>query len=158
MWINRRTDYATRVVLALALASGERPHKLHDLAEATSTPVTVLEQLLPQLRAAGIVRSERGPTGGYRLNHPPDQITLGRVVRLIQGPLAPIGCATRHDAEPCPMELGCSLQATWAAVRDATIAILDSTTFADLAARAGGRWEPDAVAVALAGSASPAPT
>jgi Rrf2 family protein len=155
MWINRRTDYATRAVLALALARGERPHKLHELADATSTPVTVLEQLLPQLRAAGIVRSERGPTGGYRLNHRPDQITLGRVVRLIQGPLAPIGCATRHDAEPCPMELGCSLQETWAAVRDATIAILDSTTFADLAARAGGRWEPDAVAVALAAPGGP---
>src|SRR5262249_14369549 len=63
-----------------------------------------------------------------------------RVVRLIQGPLAPIACATRSDAETCPMELGCSLQATWSAVRDATIAILDETTFADLAARAGGRW------------------
>ncbi len=151
MWINRRTDYATRVVLALSLAPGDRPHKLHALAETTSTPLTVLEQLLPQLRAAGIVRSERGPTGGYRLNHPPDQITLGRVVRLIQGPLAPIGCATRHDAEPCPMELGCSLQETWAAVRDATIAILDSTTFADLAARAGGRWESAPLAVSTPG-------
>jgi Rrf2 family protein len=155
MWINRRTDYATRVVLALALASDDRPHKLYQLADATSTPLTVLEQLLPQLRAAGIVRSERGPTGGYRLNHSPDEITLGRVVRLIQGPLAPIGCATRHDAEPCPMELGCSLQETWAAVRDATIAIVDSTTFADLAARAAGRWEPEAVAVALAASSEP---
>jgi Rrf2 family cysteine metabolism transcriptional repressor len=147
MWINRRTDYATRAVLALALADDGRPHKLQELAEATSTPLTVLEQLLPQLRAAGIVRSERGPAGGYRLNHPPAEITLGRVVRLIQGPLAPIACATRHDAEPCPMELGCSLQATWSAVRDATIAILDATTFADLAAQAGGRWEPPPVAV-----------
>jgi Rrf2 family protein len=155
MWINRRTDYATRAVLALALADGSRLHKLQELADTTHTPVTVLEQLLPQLRAAGIVRSERGPTGGYRLNHPPDELTLGRVVRLIQGPLAPIACATRHGPEPCPMELGCSLQETWMAVRDATIAILDSTTFADLASRAGGRWEPDPVAVALATPAGP---
>ena len=124
--------------------------KLQELADRTATPLTVLEQLLPQLRAAGIVRSERGPAGGYQLNHPPEEITLGRVVRLIQGPLAPIACATRSDAESCPMELGCSLQATWSAVRDATIAILDSTTFADLAARASGRWT-DPVPVSLAG-------
>ena len=142
MWITRRTDYATRAVLALALADDERPRKIQDLAELTSTPVTVLEQLLPQLRSAGIVRSERGPSGGYRLNHLPAEITLGRVVRLIQGPLAPISCATRSEPEACAMEIGCSLQETWAAVRDATIAILDATTFADLAARAGGRWTP----------------
>ena len=158
MWINRRTDYATRAVLALALLDDGQPHKLQELAERTATPVTVLEQLLPQLRAAGIVRSERGPAGGYRLNHRPADITLGRVVRLIQGPLAPIACATRSDAETCPMELGCSLQATWSAVRDATIAILDETTFADLAARAGGRWtEPLPVAVG-APSARPVAT
>jgi Rrf2 family protein len=159
MWINRRTDYATRAVLALALADGGHLHKLQELAATTRTPVTVLEQLLPQLRAAGIVRSERGPTGGYRLNHPPEEITLGRVVRLIQGPLAPISCATRHGPEPCPMELGCSLQETWMAVRDATIAILDSTTFADLAARAGGRWTETPVAVgapARRGESAPA--
>jgi len=151
MWINRRTDYATRAVLALALTDDGRPHKLQELADATRTPITVLEQLLPQLRAAGIVRSERGPTGGYRLNHPPADITLGKVVRLIQGPLAPIACATRHDPEGCPMELGCSLQETWSAVRDATIAILDATTFADLVDRAGGRWVDAGVPVELAG-------
>jgi Rrf2 family protein len=153
MWINRRTDYATRAVLALALADDGRPHKLQELAAVTATPLTVLEQLLPQLRAAGIVRSERGPAGGYRLNHAPAEITLGRVVRLIQGPLAPIACATRSGAESCPMELGCSLQATWSAVRDATIAILDSTTLADLAAGAGGRWTaPVEVALAARGA------
>jgi Rrf2 family protein len=140
MWITRRTDYATRAVLALAIADDGRPRKIHDIAEATSTPVNVLEQLLPQLRSAGIVRSERGPSGGYRLNHPPEDISLGKVVRLIQGPLAPISCATRHEPEPCAMEIGCTLRDVWTDVRDATIAILDATTFADLAARAGGRW------------------
>ena len=147
MWITRRTDYATRAVLAMALADDGRPRKIQDLAEATGTPVTVLEQVLPQLRSAGIVRSERGPSGGYRLNHSPADITLGKVVRLIQGPLAPISCATRAGPEPCVMEVGCALQETWAEVRDATIAILDATTFEDLAARSGGRWlEPTPVA------------
>jgi Rrf2 family protein len=146
MWITRRTDYATRAVLALALATDDRSHKIHEIATATSTPVSVLEQLMPQLRGAGIVRSERGPSGGYRLNHDPAEITLGRVVRVVQGPLAPISCATRSEPEPCPMDVGCALQATWADVRDATIAILDRTTFADLAARSGGRWVSSSLA------------
>ena len=156
MWISRRTDYATRAVLALALVADDRPRKIHELAQMTSTPESVLEQLLPQLRGAGIVRSERGPSGGYRLNHAPEEITLGRVVRLIQGPLAPISCATRNSPEPCAMELGCALQQTWAEVRDATIAILDTTTFAALVERSGGRWseirEPLAVPVAAPGT------
>lgn len=140
MWISRRTDYATRAVLALALAGDRGPIKIQELATATETPVSVLEQLMAQLRTAGIVRSERGPAGGYRLNHAPAEITLDRVVRLFQGPLAPIACATRANPEPCPMEVACALRETWAEVRDATIAILERTTFADLAARSGGRW------------------
>jgi Rrf2 family protein len=99
-----------------------------------------LEQIMAQLRGAGIVRSERGPSGGYRLNHPPKDITLERVVRLFQGPLAPISCATRSEPEPCPMEVECSLKETWEEVRDVTIKILERTNFATLAQRAGGPW------------------
>jgi Rrf2 family protein len=150
MWITRRTDYATRAVLALALADDDRPRKIHELAAHTATPVSVLEQLLPQLRGAGIVRSERGPSGGYRLNHPAEEITLGKVVRVVQGPLAPISCATRSEPEPCPMEIGCTLRDKWTEVRDATIAILDETNFAELAERSGGRWkDPSSVEVEL---------
>ena len=72
MWVSRRTDYATRAVLALALADGG-PLKLDDLAETTEAPRSVLEQVMPVLRAAGIVRSARGPEGGYRLNNPADR-------------------------------------------------------------------------------------
>ena len=90
------------------------------------------------MRTAGIVRSERGQAGGYRLNKDPEEITLERVVRLFQGPLAPISCATRHNPEPCPMTIGCTLRDVWEEVRDATISLLGGVTFADLAARAGG--------------------
>jgi Rrf2 family protein len=140
MWISRRTDYATRALVALALEQDARPVKIQELAERTDTPISVLEQVLPQLRSAGVVRSERGPSGGYRLNHAPEDITLERVVRILQGPLAPIACATRSEPEPCSMLVGCALHETWAEVRDATIAILERTTFADLAARSSGRW------------------
>ena len=103
-------------------------------------PRSVLEQVMPTMRSAGIVRSEQGAHGGYRLNRPPAEITLERVVRLFQGPLAPIGCATCSHPEPCPMSVDCSMRFVWEEVRDATIKALSHTTFADLAARAGGPW------------------
>jgi Rrf2 family protein len=139
MWVSRRTDYATRALLALALKNGG-PMKLEELARVTAVPQSVLEQVMPVMRTAGIVRSERGPAGGYRLNRSPEEITLERVVRLFQGQLAPIGCATRSQPETCPMMLACSLKGVWEEVRDATITILGRTTFADLAQRAGGPW------------------
>jgi Rrf2 family protein len=139
MWISRRTDYATRALLALSLADSG-PVKLQTLARRTVVPESVLEQVMIQLRSDGLVRSERGPAGGYRLNKKPSEINLDRVVRLFQGPLAPISCATRKEPEPCPMEPMCSLKETWQEVRDATIAILTRVNFQDLAARAGGPW------------------
>ena len=145
MWISRRTDYATRAVLALAVAEEEAPIKLDELARRTAVPPSVLEQVMPAMRSAGIIRSERGAHGGYRLNRPPEEITLERVVRLFQGQLAPIGCATRSHPEPCPMSLDCSLRFVWEEVRDATIRALAATTFADLAARAGGPWRDPAL-------------
>ena len=85
MWISRRTDYATRAVLALALADGG-PLKLADLAERTGVPASVLEQVMPRLRQEGIVRSERGPSGGYRLNGRPEEITLSLRFWRTEGP------------------------------------------------------------------------
>jgi Rrf2 family protein len=132
MWVSRRTDYATRAVLALALSEGG-PLKLDEIATATEAPRTVLEQVMPTLRSAGIVRSVRGPGGGYTLNHSPEEITLERVVRLFQGQLAPIGYATRRSPDPAPPLVRDSLGTVWEEVRDATISILERTTFADLA-------------------------
>jgi Rrf2 family protein len=146
MWVSRRTDYATRAILALAIEGGG-PLKLEALARRTAVPQSVLEQVMPTMRTAGIVRSERGPSGGYRLNHAPEEITLERIVRLFQGPLAPISCATRHNPEPCPMGIGCSLRDVWEELRDATITLLGSVTFAHLAEDAGGPWlDPSLIA------------
>jgi len=142
MWISRRTDYASRALLALAL-DGDGSMKLEELAQRTGAPQSVLEQVMPVMRTAGLIRSERGPSGGYRLNKPPDEITLERVVRLFQGQLAPIGYATRRSPDGAPKFVADSLRGTWSEVRDATIEILERTTFADLAERAGGSWRDD---------------
>jgi Rrf2 family transcriptional regulator, cysteine metabolism repressor len=122
-------------VLVLALADGG-PLKISEIAERAEIPQSVVEQIMPTLRSAGLARSERGPRGGYRLNHAPADITLERVVRLFQGQLAPIGYATRLNPDPCPDIVARSLLPAWAEVRDATIGILAQTTFADLAERA----------------------
>lgn len=132
MWISRRTDYATRAVLALAMSDGG-PMKLDDIADLSGAPRSVLEQVMPTLRTAGIVRSVRGPAGGYTLNRPAREITLERVVRLFQGQLAPIGYATRHRPDPTPPIAEQTLRPVWEEVRDATIEILERTTFEDLA-------------------------
>ena len=136
VWISRRTDYAARAVLALAVADGG-PLKLEEIAAATEAPRSVLEQVMPTLRSAGIVRSERGPGGGYRLNHAAEEITVERVVRIFEGQLAPIGYATRQNPDPSPEFVAKTLRPMWAEVRDATIEILARTTFAELARRAG---------------------
>lgn len=72
------------------------------------------------------------------MSHPSEDVTLERVVRILQGPLAPIACATRGEPEPCTLADVCGLQETWAEVRDATIAILERTTLASLAERSSG--------------------
>lgn len=125
----------------MAVAEGETLNA-EELARRVDVPEPFLKQILVQLRDAGVVRSVRGPAGGYRLNHAAEEITLEKIVRLFQGPLAPISCATRSEPEPCAMEVDCSLRSVWAEVRNTTIAILERTTFAGLAARAGGRWVP----------------
>lgn len=140
MWVSRRTDYATRAVLALALADSDKPMRMEELSRRTQVPPSVLEQIMPLMRSDGIIRSERGRYGGYMLNHKPEQITMERVVRLFEGQLAPISCATRQAPEPCRMEVDCSLRFVWEDVRDAILDRLSTTTFADLAARAGGPW------------------
>lgn len=144
MWVSRKTDYATRAVLALAIA-GRRTLKMEELAERVQAPPSMLEQLLPVLRNDGIIRSVRGPNGGYTLNHDPADITMERVVRLFQGQLAPISCITRRNPEPCPMEDGCSLRdVAWAPIRDAVLTVLGEVDFATLAQRAGAAWKPAA--------------
>jgi Rrf2 family protein len=141
VWVSRRTDYAARAVLALAVADGG-PLTLDELAAETDAPRSVLEQVMPTLRSAGVVRSARGPGGGYRLNRPAEEVTLERVVRLFEGQLAPIGYATRRNPDPCPELVARTLRPVWEEVRDATIEILERTTFADLARRAGGSPRP----------------
>jgi Rrf2 family protein len=121
-------------MLDLTVHFDQRPVSIQDVAERQNIPLKYLEQILLALKLAGFVRSRKGPGGGYFLAKSPGEITLGAVVRAMDGPLAPLSCASvsgYHECG-CPEPETCSLRATFKAARDALSAVLDGTTFADL--------------------------
>jgi Rrf2 family protein len=135
MKLSRRSEYGLRALQSLAASYGDGPLPTRDLAESNRIPVKFLEQILLQLKHAGIVHSRRGPSGGYLLAHAPQEITLGKVVRILDGPLAPISCAshTAYERCSCPDESTCGLRRVMLQVRDAVADIMDHTTLADVA-------------------------
>lgn len=140
MKLSTRGDYAVRALLELSTAPRDEAMPLGELAERTQIPAKYLEQILMRLRTARVVRGKRGAHGGYLLARHPDRVTVGEVVRAMDGPLAPSLCAsqTAHTACPayrCPSEEACVMRGLWTEVRDAIAGILDSTTFGDLATR-----------------------
>jgi Rrf2 family cysteine metabolism transcriptional repressor len=132
--LSSRGKYATRAILDLSLHEDEGPIQIHEIAERQNIPVKYLEQILLQLKHAGFVVSRKGPGGGYSLASPPQKITLGAVVRAMDGPLAPMSCAsvTGHAECGCPEPETCALRAVWKEARDALATVLDGTTFAEI--------------------------
>ena len=139
MRISAKADYALRAAAELAAADGG-PVKGEALATAQSIPPKFLENILGDLRHAGLVRSQRGAEGGYWLQRPAAEITLAEIVRAVEGPLATVrGQRPDEVAYQGPAE---QLQRVWIAVRHNLRAVLEQVTLADLAA---GRL-PDDVA------------
>jgi Rrf2 family protein len=136
MKLSKRGEYALRSLINLGIAAkvGRSLVRVTELAKAEDLPVKFLEQVMQQLREAGYVQSVRGKHGGYRLGKPAAQITIGSVVRLIDGPLAPIGCVSQTAYVPCncPDEAHCGLRMLMLDVRNAIAAILDRYTLADV--------------------------
>ena len=116
---------------------GTVPVSLADVAADEDLPRAYLEQLAIPLREAGIVHSTRGARGGYALARPPAEITLAEALRALEGPLAPMICASEDPAEShACLRLGaCSVNGLWVKVRDAISGVLDATTLADLVPR-----------------------
>lgn len=136
MKLSKRGEYALRSMINLGIAAKvERSLvRVTELAKAEDLPVKFLEQIVQQLREAGFVESVRGRHGGYRLAKPASEIPIGQIVRLIDGPLAPIGCVSQTAYEPCncPDEAHCGLRMLMLDVRNAIAAILDRYTLADV--------------------------
>jgi len=137
MKLSKRGEYGLRALQDLAKYHGDGPIPNKDLAERNNIPARFLEQILLTLKHGRIVRSQKGPQGGYYLARPPEQITLAEVVRLLDGPLAPIGCASETAYEPCgcPDMEACGLRRVMRGVRDAVAEMMEGTTLADLLVR-----------------------
>ena len=131
MKVSAKSDYAVRALLELAVA-GEGPVKGERLAHAQSIPLKFLENILIDLRHAGIVRSQRGAEGGYWLARSPDSISVGEVIRAVDGPLASV----RGEAPETLDYDGAAehLKTVWIAVRASLRTVVDELTLADVAA------------------------
>ena len=142
--LSRKAKYALKALLALAAHDRPEPVRIADLARQERLPQKFLELILLDLRNAGVVQSRKGKGGGYLLAKRPDEIFLGQVVRLFDGPLAPVPCASQTayvPCEDCVDEATCGVRIAMKEVRDATARILDQLSLAGLARRraAAGR-------------------
>ena len=113
---------------------GQGPASLAEIAAEEDLPRAYLEQLVMSLRDAGLVRSTRGAHGGYQLARDPREIRMGEILRALEGPLAPMICATEDQAHAttCDRSARCTVNVLWVRVRDAVTGVLDSMTLADL--------------------------
>jgi len=136
MKLSKRGEYALRALIDLGIASevGWPMLQISELAAKEKLPIKFLEQIFTQLKAAGYVKSRRGKFGGYLLARPMKRIKFGAIIRLIDGPLAPIRCVsqTSYARCTCPDEVHCGLRMLMFDVRNAITAVLDRFTLADI--------------------------
>src|SRR5262249_18565952 len=136
MKISKRSEYALRALIDLGIASelGWPMLQISELASKEKLPTKFLEQIFAQLKAGGYVSSRRGKFGGYSLSRPMNQIKFGAVIRLIDGPLAPIRCVsqTSYARCSCPDEIHCALRILMFDVRNAISKVLDRDALADI--------------------------
>lgn len=137
MKISLRGEYALRAVLVLGLGHGTNVVRIQAISKQQNIPRKFLEQILNDLKSAGIVESRRGATGGYRLSRPSEEISLAEVIRHIDGPLAPVSCVSERFYEKCscPNEAKCGIRSIMREVREAIVKILEGFTVAQLCER-----------------------
>ena len=138
--LSNKAKYGLKAMLHLAAHAGEGSCLISDVAEAQTIPKKFLDAILLELKNAGLLHSKKGKGGGYQLARPAESIMVGHVVRVLDGPLAPIPCASRTAFRPCldcADPQACAIRSIMLDVRDAVATILDQASLLDLAARAG---------------------
>jgi Rrf2 family protein len=132
--ISQKAKYALRALVALARSRSGATMMIGEISREQAIPKKFLEQILLELKRAGIVMSLRGRSGGYALLKAPEEVTFGEVLRLIDGPVAPLPCLSKiayRRCEDCQDEASCEVRHVFERVALATRAVLDSTTLAD---------------------------
>jgi Rrf2 family protein len=142
MHVTAKADYAVRAVVELANSGQDSPRKVDEVAQAQSIPVSFLENILTQLRSSGIVRSQRGPEGGYWLARPPEEVNLADIIRAVEGPL--VGVRGQRPEEIEYVGSAESLQPVWIALRVNLRKVLEHVTVAQVAA---GKLPADVIAL-----------
>lgn len=132
MKISFKGDYALKIILDLALQYDRGIIPIKEISKRQDIPERFLEQIVTILKGAGYVKTVRGPRGGIGLTKKPADIRMGDVIRLMEGPTAPIACVSRSGYAPCGFEKRCALRSVFSAVREKTNEIVDNTTFEDL--------------------------
>ena len=137
MKLSVRGEYALRALLVLGLNYDQPLVRIQSISEQQNIPKRFLEQILNDLRSAGVVESKRGVGGGYRLARRPNEITLAVVIRHIEGALAPVSCASESFYEKCscPDESRCAIRSVMKEVREAVVRIVERVTVAELCER-----------------------
>ena len=133
--ISKKTKYALEALYSLSRHYGEGPILVHSVATEEGIPLKFLQAILLELRNRGVVTSKKGRAGGYELSQPPENVTVGTVIRMIEGPLAPLPCARENNyrrCDECKDAQTCGTRIVMRRVRDAIAQILDSTTLADV--------------------------
>jgi Rrf2 family protein len=137
MKLSLRGEYALRALLVLGLNYQRSVVRIQIISEQQNIPKRFLEQILNDLKSAGVVESKRGVAGGYRLARAPEEISLATVIRHIEGALAPVSCLSERFYEKCscPDETRCAIRSVMKEVRDSVVKIVERLTVADLCAR-----------------------
>jgi Rrf2 family protein len=137
MKLSLRGEYTLRALVVLGLNYPQPVIRIQTISEQQNIPKRFLEQILNDLKSAGVVESKRGVAGGYRLALPPDHVNLAMVIRHMEGALAPISCVSENFYEKCscPDEARCGIRSVMKEVRDAVVKILEKVTVADLCQR-----------------------
>jgi Rrf2 family protein len=133
--LSNKAKYALKALIVLAKEYGQGPVLVSEIARREGMPRKFLELILLDLRNDGTLHSRKGKGGGYFLVHPPNRVSVGHVIRLLDGPLAPLPCISKTAymrCRECLDERRCAIRMIMKEVRDATARILDSTTVADL--------------------------
>lgn len=145
MKLSTRAEYGIRILVALARAEGDGPQSLSAVARSEKLPHAYLEQLVRDLRRAGLVTAKRGKTGGYELARPAASVSLVEAVRALDGPLLEMPCAGPDNLEACDRPQDCSVHVVFQRVHESLEDTLAATSLADVVATAGGPPYPMAV-------------
>jgi len=132
MAISQKCQYALRGIFELAKRRGSGPITVNEVAEVQAIPARFLELIFSEMRQAGFVESRRGARGGYILARRPNQLTVGEVVRAVEGSIQPVVCLDGAGQTDCPLLGSCVFLKMWQRAGDAVAEVYDSTTFQDL--------------------------